>query len=179
MRNPKVSWSGNAKLSTAFDVIHRIILLFAWDMSEIGSLEPRSHDVSIDVRHRSFDSPHLSNLSAGCNLQPDREIWRVRWVLNLVHPSWSVHVCTPSYTVLQLYGTDLTVPGGTLHYIFDTVPLWKMYLCDFSSLYLGKYCTYVCATLFRRIKPIELYPPKQSSTYMCVVYTQPYKSMAD
>jgi hypothetical protein len=36
MWNPRVSGSGNAKLSTAFDVIRRFILLFAWDMPEIG-----------------------------------------------------------------------------------------------------------------------------------------------
>jgi hypothetical protein len=34
MWNPQVSGSGNAKLSTAFDVIRRFILLFAWDMPE-------------------------------------------------------------------------------------------------------------------------------------------------
>ena len=28
--------SDNAKLSTAFDVIHKFILLFAWDVPEIG-----------------------------------------------------------------------------------------------------------------------------------------------
>ena len=27
---------------------------------------------------------------------------------------------------------------------------------DFASLYIGKYCTFVCGTLFRRIKLIEL-----------------------
>jgi hypothetical protein len=31
---------------------------------------------------------------------------------------------------------------------------------DFGSLILGKYCTFVCGTLFRGIKLIELYPPK-------------------
>ena len=36
MRNPRVSVLGNAKLSTAFDVVHIFILLFAWDMPEIG-----------------------------------------------------------------------------------------------------------------------------------------------
>ena len=36
MWNPRVSGSGNAKPSTAFDVIRRFILLFAWDMPEIG-----------------------------------------------------------------------------------------------------------------------------------------------
>jgi hypothetical protein len=36
MWNPRISGSGNAKLSTAFDVIHRFILLFACDMPEIG-----------------------------------------------------------------------------------------------------------------------------------------------
>ena len=36
MWHPRVSGSGNAKLSTAFDVIRRFILLFAWDMPEIG-----------------------------------------------------------------------------------------------------------------------------------------------
>jgi hypothetical protein len=49
MWNPRVSGSGNAKLSTAFDVIRRFILLFVWDMPEIGSLEPLSQNVSIDV----------------------------------------------------------------------------------------------------------------------------------
>jgi hypothetical protein len=36
MWNPRVYGSGNAKLSIAFDVIRRFILLFAWDMPEIG-----------------------------------------------------------------------------------------------------------------------------------------------
>ena len=36
MWNPRVSGSGNAKLSTAFDVIRRFILLFAWDMPKLG-----------------------------------------------------------------------------------------------------------------------------------------------
>ena len=36
---------------------------------------------------------------------------------------------------------------------------------DFASLILGKYCTFVCGTLFRGIKLTELYyPPKLSST---------------
>ena len=49
--NPRVSGSGNAKLSTAFDVIRRFILLFAWDMPEIGFIGTAvSKDVSIDVR---------------------------------------------------------------------------------------------------------------------------------
>jgi hypothetical protein len=36
MWNPRVSGSGNAKLSTAFDVIRKFILLFAWYMPEVG-----------------------------------------------------------------------------------------------------------------------------------------------
>jgi hypothetical protein len=36
MWDPQISGSGNAKLSTAFDVIHIFILLLAWDMPEIG-----------------------------------------------------------------------------------------------------------------------------------------------
>jgi hypothetical protein len=37
----------------------------------------------------------------------------------------------------------------------------------FASLIviLGKYCTFVCGTLFGGIKLIKIYPPKQSSTY--------------
>jgi hypothetical protein len=51
MWNPGVSGSGNAKLSTAFDVIRRFILLFAWDMPEIGFIGTAvSRNVSIDVR---------------------------------------------------------------------------------------------------------------------------------
>jgi hypothetical protein len=36
MWNPRVSGSGDAKQSTAFDVIRRFIVLFARDMPEIG-----------------------------------------------------------------------------------------------------------------------------------------------
>jgi hypothetical protein len=46
-----------------------------------------------------------------------------------------------------------------------TVPLIESKLRDFGSLYIGKYNTFVCGTLFPRIKQIELYPRKQSSTY--------------
>ena len=50
MGNPPVSGSGNAKLSTAFDVIRRFILQFAWDMPEIGFIGTGvSQDVSIDM----------------------------------------------------------------------------------------------------------------------------------
>ena len=42
----------------------------------------------------------------------------------------------------------------------SNVPLFNRKFRDFASLYLGKYCTFVCATLFRTIKQIELYPPK-------------------
>jgi hypothetical protein len=45
MWNPRISGSGNAKLSTAFDVIHRFILLFAWDMPENGFVGTGSIDV--------------------------------------------------------------------------------------------------------------------------------------
>jgi hypothetical protein len=55
MRNPRISGLENAKLSTAFEVIHRFILLFAWDMPEIGF-----------VSHRCAIDPHLR---AGCTLQ--------------------------------------------------------------------------------------------------------------
>jgi hypothetical protein len=46
-----------------------------------------------------------------------------------------------------------------------TVPLCNSKLCDLGSLTLGKYCTFVCGILFRRIKLIELFTPKQNSTY--------------
>jgi hypothetical protein len=50
MGNPQVSGSGNAKLSTAFDIIRRFILLFAWDIPVIGFIGTAvSKDVSIDV----------------------------------------------------------------------------------------------------------------------------------
>ena len=53
MWNPRVSGSGNAKLSTAFDVIRRFILLFAWGMPEIGfigtAVSKRFHRCAIDL----------------------------------------------------------------------------------------------------------------------------------
>ena len=57
MWNPRVSGSGNAKLSTAFDVIRRFISLFAWDMPEIAFIE---------TFPSMCDSPHLH---AGCTLK--------------------------------------------------------------------------------------------------------------
>jgi hypothetical protein len=53
MGNPRVSGSGDAKLSTAFDVIRRFILLFAWDMPEIGfigtGVSTRFHRCAIEL----------------------------------------------------------------------------------------------------------------------------------
>jgi len=43
---------------------------------------------------------------------------------------------------------------------YCTVPMCESKLCDFASLILGKYCTFVCGSLLRGIKLIELYPPK-------------------
>ena len=40
------------------------------------------------------------------------------------------------------------------------------YSATLDSLYLGKYCTFVCGTLFLWMKLIDHYPPKQSSTYI-------------
>jgi hypothetical protein len=45
------------------------------------------------------------------------------------------------------------------------VTLFKIYFGNFASLYLGSYSTSVCGTLSPRIKLVELYPQKQSSTY--------------
>jgi hypothetical protein len=55
--------SGNAKLSTAFDVIHRFVLLciFAWDMPEIGFV-----GTAVSMCDTKFSSLHLR---AGSTLQ--------------------------------------------------------------------------------------------------------------
>jgi hypothetical protein len=62
MWNPRVSGSGNAKLSTAFDVIRRFILLFAWDMPEFGFIGTAVTNTFPSM----CDSPYLR---AGCTLQ--------------------------------------------------------------------------------------------------------------
>ena len=61
MWNPRVSGWGAAKLSTAFDVIRRFILLFAWDMPEIGFI-----GTAVSTFPSMCDSPHLR---AGCTLK--------------------------------------------------------------------------------------------------------------
>jgi hypothetical protein len=75
MWNPRISGSGNAKLSTAFDVIHRFILLFAWDMPEIlvGVVETAveiyvSHRCAIDVcPPGGLSTRQVNLLKKGCN----------------------------------------------------------------------------------------------------------------
>jgi hypothetical protein len=43
---------------------------------------------------------------------------------------------------------------------------------DFGSLYFPIRHTFVCGTLFRVIKLIQIYPPKQSSTYKNVMLAE-------
>jgi hypothetical protein len=45
-----------------------------------------------------------------------------------------------------------------------TVPLCESKFRDFGSLYTGKYCTFVCGSLFPRIKLIEIKPTYKSMT---------------
>ena len=40
---------------------------------------------------------------------------------------------------------------------------------DLASLYFLTRHTFVCGTLFRRIRKIEVYPPKQSGTYKSAI----------
>ena len=56
------SGSGNAKRSTIFDIIHRFILLLAWDMPEIGF-------VGTVVSRRFHRCVIVLSLRAGCTLQ--------------------------------------------------------------------------------------------------------------
>jgi hypothetical protein len=57
---------------------------------------------------------------------------------------------------------NMPLKFGCLHH---TVPLYNSKFGDLGSIYIGKYCTFVCGTLFPQINLIELYPSKQSSTY--------------
>jgi hypothetical protein len=60
----------------------------------------------------------------------------------------------------------LRPPGRLIGPPLDgTVPLCESKFRDFGSLYIGKYCTFGCGSLFPGIKLIELYSRKQTSTY--------------
>ena len=73
MWNPRVSGSGNAKLSTAFDVIRRFILLFASDMREIGFI-----GTAFSIRFHRCAIVLICVPGAPWNM--DRAIWWIRWV---------------------------------------------------------------------------------------------------
>ena len=67
--------------------------------------------------------------------------------LNLVRKLGTLGKSTPIYGRMK-------VPYETPH----RVGFYSLYI---GSLYIGKYCTFVCGTLFPRIKQIDLYPRKQ------------------
>ena len=65
------------------------------------------------------------------------------------------------------------VPFLLLSFVYsNTVPLGNIKFRVLGSLILGKYCTFVCGNLFGRIKLIEVYPPKQSSTYKSAILAE-------
>ena len=98
-------------------------------------------------------------------------------------------VKTGSRVILNLYGDPryknqtsekrYKVPTTALPPMRVVGSLIQLYFIISAHLFaygiaavLGKYCTFVCGTLFGRIKLIKLYPPKQSSTYKSAILAE-------
>ena len=108
---------------------------------------------------RKFDEKHALTL------------WRMMCtVLNLL--VWYSYIYGRTNLVLQ-YRLHTYSCAGTQKYsskpMYYTKPLYTSKLCDLGSLYLGKYNTFICTTLFRAIKLNEFYCRKQNCTYKCII----------